>query len=43
LVHMQNGRYQVHMRTIDTTTQLDRNALAFQVYHELIEAFTIID
>ena len=43
LVHMQNGKYQVHMRTIDTTTQLDRNALAFQVYHELIEAFTIID
>ena len=43
LVHMQNGKYQVHMRTIDTTTQLDRKALAFQVYHELIEAFTIID
>jgi hypothetical protein len=43
LVHMQNGKYQVHMRTIDPSINLDRKELAFQVYHELLEAFTIID
>ena len=43
LVHMQNGKYQVHMRTIDATASLDRKDLAFQVYSELLEAFEIID
>ena len=43
LVHMQNGKYQVHMRTIDASATLDRKDLAFQVYSELLEAFTIID
>ena len=43
LVHMQNGKYQVHMRTIDASTNLDRKELAFQVYSELLEAFHIID
>jgi hypothetical protein len=40
---MQNGKYQVHMRTIDPSINLNRKELAFQVYHELLEAFTIID
>ena len=43
LVHMQNGRYQVHMRTIDASSTLDRRDLAFQVYSELLTAFEIID
>lgn len=43
LVHMQNGRYQVHMRTIDASTCRDRKELAFRVYNELLEAFNIID
>lgn len=43
LVHMQNGRYQVHMRTIDASGCLDRKELAFKVYNELLNAFTIID
>ena len=43
LVHMQNGKYQVHMRTIDATASLDRKDLAFQVYSELLEAFEIMD
>ena len=43
LVHMQNGKYQVHMRTIDASTTLDGKDLAFQVYSELLDAFDIID
>ena len=43
LVHMQNGRYQVHMRTINATEAPDRRDLAFQVYCELLDAFSIID
>ena len=43
LVHMANGRYQVHMRTIDASSSLDRRDLAFQVYSELLTAFEIID
>ena len=43
LVHMQNGRYQVHMRTIDATSAIDRRELAFQIYSELREAFDIMD
>lgn len=43
LVHMQNGRYQVHMRTIDASESLDRKELAFKVYSELLHAFEIID
>ncbi|MCQ2269116.1 MAG: hypothetical protein MJZ83_09630 [Bacteroidaceae bacterium] len=43
LVHMQNGKYQVHMRTIDATSCEDRKDLAFKVYNELIHAFNIID
>ena len=43
LVHMQNGKYQVHMRTIDASATLDRKHLAFLVYSELLTAFEIID
>lgn len=43
LVHMQNGRYQVHMKTITASGTLDRNALAFAVYSELLTALNIID
>ena len=43
LVHMQNGKYQVHMRTIDASGCPDRKDLAFKVYNELLNAFTIID
>lgn len=43
LVHMQNGRYQVHMRTINASEVPDRRDLAFSVYSELLAAFEIID
>ena len=43
LVHMQNGKHQVHMRTIDASATLDRKALAFSVYSELLDAFNIMD
>ena len=43
LVHMQNGRYQVHMRTIDTTLCRDRMELAFNVYTELVNCLNVID
>lgn len=43
MVHMQNGKYQVHMRTIDASSAPDPRLLASQVYTELLEAFNIID
>lgn len=43
LVHMQNGRYQIHMKTIDASAVSDHKDLAFRVYTELLDAFTIID
>lgn len=43
LVHMQNGKYQIHMKTIDASGELDRQELAFKVYSELLNAFNIID
>ena len=43
IVHMQNGKYQVHMRNIDASGCPDRKDLAFKVYNELLNAFTIID
>ena len=43
LVHMQNGRYQVHMRTINASEVSDHRDLAFRVYSELLDAFSIID
>ena len=43
LVHMQNGRYQIHMRTIDASSIDDSQTLAFKVYSELLNVFDIID
>ena len=43
LVHMQNGKYQIHMKTINASQVADRNQLAFNVYSELLSAFSIID
>ena len=43
LVHMQNGKYQIHMKTINASAIADRNQLAFSVYSELLEAFKIMD
>lgn len=43
LVHMQNGRYQIHMKTINASSVADPVELAFLVYNELIHAFQIID
>jgi hypothetical protein len=43
LVHMQNGRYQIHMKTINASAISDRQEFAFRVYSELLTAFNIID
>ena len=42
LVQRQNGRYQVHMKTIDASNLPDPLGLASEVYCELIQAFSII-
>ena len=43
LVHKQNGRYQVHCRTINTSQGLDASDLAFKVYSELLTALRQIN
>lgn len=43
LVHMQNGKYQIHMKTINASAISDRREFALNVYNELITAFSIID
>ena len=43
LVHMQNGKYQIHMKTINASAIEDRRDFAFKVYTELLSAFDIID
>lgn len=43
LVHMQNGKYQIHMKTINASSVTDRQDLAFKVYSELLNAFNVID
>jgi len=43
LVHMQNGKYQIHMKTINASAISDPNDFAFRVYTELLNAFKIID
>ena len=42
LVHMQNGKYQIHMKTINASAVENRNVLAFEVYGELLKAFSVI-
>ena len=43
LVHMQNGKYQVHLRTINASQVTDRRELAFNGYSELLEALSVMD
>jgi len=43
LVHMQNGKYQIHMKTINASAITDRQDFAFKVYSELLNAFSVID
>ena len=43
LVHMQNGKYQIHMKTINASAISDRRELAFNVYTELLTALSVID
>lgn len=42
LVHMQNGKYQFHMKTIEASPKLDANSVAMEVAQEIVEAFKII-
>lgn len=43
LVHMQNGKYQCHCKTINTAKIINPEELASCVYNELLEAFAIIE
>ena len=43
LVHMKNGKYQVHMKPINASDVTDTRQLAFDVYSELLNAFRIIE
>ena len=43
MVRMQNGRYQCHLKTFNPSKDLDRKELAFKVYSELLNAFSILD
>ena len=43
LVHRQDGKYQIHMKTINASGITNRQYLAFKVYSELLNAFNIID
>jgi len=43
LVHMQNGKYQIHMKTISASDVTDINEFTSRICNELINAFNIID
>lgn len=43
MVHMANGKYQCHMKTITASKELNHQDLAFKVYSELTTALSIID
>lgn len=43
LVHMQNGKYQIHMKTINASAVTDPLDLAFKVYSEIINALKVIN
>ena len=43
LVHMPNGKYQIHMKTINASAISDPNDFAFKVYSELLSAFKVIE
>lgn len=38
LFHMQNGKYQIHMKTIDTSAVKNPDKTAFKVYSEILDA-----
>ncbi|MGN0309026.1 MAG: hypothetical protein ACI4C3_00315 [Bacteroides sp.] len=42
MVRMQNGRYQIHLKTMDSA-HLDGPKFAFGVYTEIVNALKIID
>lgn len=41
MVRMQNGKYQLHLKTMDEA--LDHDKFAFGVYSEIINALKIMD
>ena len=43
LVHMANGKYQIHMKTINASAITDPTEFAFKVFSELLNAFKSID
>ena len=43
LVHMRNGKYQIHMKTINASAISDPNDFAFKIYSELLSAFEVIE
>lgn len=43
LVHMQNGKYQIHMKTINASAIENPSDFAFKVYAELLHAFKVIE
>lgn len=43
LVHMQNGKYKIHMKTINASAIRDPSDFAFKVYSELLSAFKVIE
>lgn len=42
MVHMANGRYHCHMKTIDASGIQNHQWLALQVYSELLDAFKLM-
>ncbi|MBE6262621.1 MAG: hypothetical protein E7104_01445 [Prevotella sp.] len=42
LVHMANGRYQIHMKTVDASAVVNPEQLADKIYSELLNAFKFI-
>ena len=43
LVHMANGKYQIHMKTIDASGELDRQELAFIFFFKQKTAYEVLD
>lgn len=42
LVHMKNGKYKIHMKSIDASQEIDPQVMAYQVYEELLNALNIL-
>ena len=42
LIHMTNGKYQIHMKTIDASTITNSQSFAFSLYCELLNALSIV-